>query len=241
MNQAVFISDLHLCETQSAITARYHQFIDWALVNTQSLYILGDFFNLWAGDDTRDEYFDTIIASLVQFKERGVKLYFMPGNRDFLLGQYFYEKTGAIFLEDPSVIMLDNKPILLAHGDRYCTNDEKHQKFRAITRHPSFASFFCRTPKKLRNFLAHQVRNKSMRRKDLSLAQMDAVPDIFVNEMSQVGVNILIHGHTHRPGLSEHQHSQQTYRRYVLSDWDSLPQFLCFNAKKGFYYHSLTA
>lgn len=235
MIDAVFISDLHLNPAEPEISQRFAEFINWAAANCRRLYILGDFFHVWAGDDTLDDWSMDIAARLGQLSAQGIALYFMPGNRDFLLGDHFARLAGWTVLPDPCLIDCGQQAILLAHGDAFCTRDRAHQRFRRLTRSPWFSSLFLRLPQRLRLQLCQSVRQHSQRQQK---SQM--IMDVEIATVCQVaeahGVSTLIHGHTHRPGLYPETNSKGNLQRYVLSDWDDRPQILCYDDTKGFYF-----
>lgn len=234
--EAVFISDLHLNPAQPAITERFNSFIDWAACNTRSVYILGDFFHAWPGDDSVDPWTQAVTERLLWLSQQKVSLYFMHGNRDFLVGSTFARNAGLQMLQEPSFIDLHDNQILLAHGDCYCTKDKGHQWLRRLTRNHWFAPLFMRLPLSLRIRLVSKVRQHSQANKSKTYAQMDVVPEIFMKQMHTFKRTILIHGHTHKPGLSIHEYNDKVYSRYVLSDWDDTPLLLCYNETMGFEY-----
>lgn len=227
--QAVFISDLHLHPQMPEISKRFDAFIQWAARSTQSLYILGDFFHVWPGDEALDEWSDAIANQLAWLKTQGVKTYFMPGNRDFLLGQTFLDRACMTLLPEPSVIQLDNLSILLVHGDRYCTRDISHQCLRWLTRNALFKCLFLRLPYSLRARLVNRVRTHSQNNRQKPYEHLGVVESSVLRHVKKTKVHYVIHGHTHQPGLIK----QPTYQRYVLSDWDDLPILLCYNKTKG--------
>jgi UDP-2,3-diacylglucosamine hydrolase len=236
MNDAVFISDLHLNQNQPEITQRFTQFVQWAAHHTKAVYILGDFFHAWAGDDKLDDWSESIASQLSWLAAQGVSLYYLHGNRDFLLGESFANRASLIILADPSIILLDNIPIALTHGDQYCTNDRAHQYFRAFTRHRLFVAAFLQLPYALRAWLVNRVRQHSQHQRQKPPNLMDIVPSVMLADMQRLKVQTLIHGHIHKPGLTNHPHQQHDYRQYVLSDWDDSPLVLCYTRTKGFSY-----
>lgn len=236
MFEAVFISDLHLHPDDAMITNRFYQFIDWAASNTTSVYILGDFFHVWAGDDALDEWSRSIANRLAGLAAQGVALYFMPGNRDFLLGQDFLTLARVNRLAEPALITLNNQSVLLVHGDRYCTQDKGHQWLRRLTRNRIFPWIFLRFPYGLRNRLVNKVRQHSQTNRRKSSEQMDVVPLSMISHMKRMQVETVIHGHTHKPGLTIHDDQVQKYKQYVLSDWDDSPLILCYNDTGGINY-----
>lgn len=231
--EAVFISDLHLNPGEPSITARFNVFINWAALNTKSVYILGDFFHVWAGDDSFEPWSKAIAERLLWLSQQKVSIYFMHGNRDFLLGNVFANSAGMTILSEPAVIQLDNQNVLLMHGDRYCTNDKSHQRFRRLTRNPWFAKLFLHIPLKIRSRIVSTVRQRSQTNKSKTDTQMDIVLQPMIEHMDELNVNILIHGHIHKPGLRNHRYNDKSYSQYVLSDWDDSPKILCYYKTKG--------
>lgn len=233
--EAVFISDLHLHPMMPDIEQRFNQFITWARSHTQTLYILGDFFHVWPGDDGIDAWSLAIIKKLKQLAETGVKVFFMPGNRDFLIGDRFYQESGALALKEPTVVKIGESPILLVHGDRYCTKDKSHQWFRSLTRNSLFVNVFLKIPFKIRSKLVNKVRAQSQAGA-YKPEIMTTVSEVVIAHMQAQNVTILIHGHTHKPGLTEHHIGTQVFHQYILSDWDDKPQLLCYDKTKGFHF-----
>ncbi len=236
MIEAVFISDLHLHPQESAITDRFHYFIQWAASNTQSVYILGDFFHVWPGDEALDAWSQSIATQLAWLAARGVKLYFMHGNRDFLLGERFAKLASMTILAEPTVITLDGKSVLLVHGDRYCVRDKGHRWLRRLTRNAIFPALFLRLPYKIRAKLVNKVREHSQANRKKSIPYMDIVTPVMLSHMQQLHVRFLVHGHIHKPGLMTHEYHGENYYQYVLSDWDDIPSLMCYDRANGFYF-----
>ena len=239
MIDAVFISDLHLHPDEASITERFQRFIQWASTHTRAVYILGDFFHVWPGDDALDAWSSSIIHQLAGLSQQGVALYFMPGNRDFLLGHAFAALAGITMLKEPSIIRLGDERVLLVHGDRYCTADRGHQWLRRLTRNRVFPRAFMCFPLAFRERLVNTVRTRSQSNRTKPPLQMDVVVTTVLNHMRTLGVHILVHGHTHKPGLTTYVHHGVTYRRYVLSDWDDNPLLMCYDKANGFYFDRL--
>ena len=236
MIDEVFISDLHLNPSEPDISARFKAFVQWASTHTRVVYILGDFFHAWAGDDTLDTWSISIADELVFLASQGVQVYFMPGNRDFLVGQTFAYRAKMQYLREPFVITLGSERILLVHGDRYCTKDKAHQWFRRLTRNRLFNGLFLCLNKSWRLNIVARVRAHSQNKPYTIALNMQTVPSVLVRHMKQWGVCTVVHGHTHQPGLITHQERDGLYQQYILSDWDAPPQVLCYNKTKGFYY-----
>lgn len=237
MRNTVFISDLHLHPEETAIHKRFNCFIQWAAENASTVYILGDFFHAWPGDDALDEWSESIASQLSWLNHQGVKLYFMPGNRDFLIGKRFVKLASLILLKDPSIITLNGAKILLVHGDRYCIHDKSHQWFRKITRNRLFTTLFLCLPYKLRANLVNQVRRHSQMNQSKPLSRLMIVTSFMLKHLHKLKVKTVIHGHIHQPGVTRHTFQSCGYFQYVLSDWDANPMILCYNQCKGFYFY----
>lgn len=240
MNDAVFISDLHLHPKQPEITAYFQQFIQWAATSTRRLYILGDFFHVWTGDDGIDQWHLDIAAQLSWLAQQGVSISFMHGNRDFLLGETFANAASMTLLQDPTVITLDNQRVLLTHGDQYCTHDRGHQWLRRLTRNRLFSFLFLNIPMALRAKCVSSVRTYSQHHRQKPSWRMAIVPSVMIAQMQRMKTEVVVHGHIHKPGLTTHVVHHKTYRQYVLSDWDVPPTILCYNTTKGFYFIPVT-
>lgn len=217
----LFISDLHLEEKRPEITAAFHRFIQERAVQAEALYILGDFFEAWIGDDENTSLQNEIAEALHQLSAGGTRLFLMHGNRDFLMGNAFCERIGGELLEDPTVIDLYGEPTLLMHGDSLCTADIEYQKFRKNMRNPAWQQAFLKRPLADRQLVARQLREISLaKNKGKQEDIMDVTPEEVVQQMSAHGVKQLIHGHTHRPAVHQLNVEGAPARRIVLGDWD---------------------
>jgi len=215
---ALFVSDLHLSVQTPLTTAAFLDFLARHTQHTQQLYLLGDIFEYWAGDDDIDDLFNhTMINSLKSVSDQGVKVYWVAGNRDFLVGDRFAEASRLIRLPDPCVIEMAGEPILLTHGDAYCTDDVDYMQFRSQVRDTQWQQGFLAKPLAERKQMITAMRQgsraaqreKSMAIMDVNLTAMDTL-------FRQHGVTRIIHGHTHRPAI----HQTESGTRYVLPDWD---------------------
>ena len=217
-----FISDLHLEESRPEITGAFLELMERISADAQALYILGDFFESWIGDDENTELQQQIKAHLKTFTDSGSELYLMAGNRDFLIGSQFAEETGATLLTDPSLINLNGEPVLLMHGDSLCTHDIGYMKFRKTIRNPAFLEPFLKRPLAERRITAQQLRAMSQANNQTKASEiMDVTPEEVVSVMSEFKVRTLIHGHTHRPKRHPLELAHGTAERIVLGDWDS--------------------
>lgn len=215
-----FIADLHLEEARRDITDAFLGFLPRYAHGIEALYILGDFFEAWIGDDERTPLQEEVAEALRQTRASGTRLYLMHGNRDFLIGQNFCERVGAELLDEPTVIDLYGEPTLLMHGDSLCTADVEYQKFRANMRNPQWQQAFLQRPLADRQLVARQMREISQaknqgKKQDI----MDVTPEEVVADMEHHGVQQLIHGHTHRPAVHELEANGRPAKRYVTGDW----------------------
>ncbi|HKV95915.1 MAG TPA: UDP-2,3-diacylglucosamine diphosphatase [Gammaproteobacteria bacterium] len=216
----LFISDLHLDATRPRITQLFLQFLSTEARRAQALYILGDFFEAWIGDDDPDPHHADVIAAVCTLTATGVPVYFMHGNRDFLIGAGFMRKTGCTLLPDPTRMELYGTPTLLMHGDLLCTDDLEYQKFRRQVRDPAWQRAFLAKPVTERLRFAQQARAQSQIQ---TSAKPDYLMDVNAQEVERVmreqQVTRLIHGHTHRPAVHRFVANGKDLTRIVLGDW----------------------
>ena len=223
----LFISDLHLDPERPEIARLFGDFIDGEARGADALYILGDLFEAWVGDDDPSELGVLVAAKLRALSDSGVPVHFQHGNRDFLIGREFARRAGATLLPEHAVTMLYGKPVLLMHGDTLCTDDLAYQAFRAQTRNPAWRAQFLAQPLAARVAFAAQARAASQQRqqamKQDDRAQFETVTDVSpvaVREtFARYGVDTIIHGHTHRPAMHEIDVEGRACRRIVLGDW----------------------
>jgi UDP-2,3-diacylglucosamine hydrolase len=214
----LFISDLHLDPRRPAITELFLRFLQEQQGQAEALYILGDLFEAWIGDDavSADE---PVLAALRVFSA-GTPTYFMHGNRDFLVGEQFAAMTGITLLEDPTVIDLAGTPTLLMHGDSLCTDDHAYQNFRQMVRNPAWQQGFLAMPIPQRLALAQQARSESgARNQAIDDYLMDVNQQAVEEAMRRHDVRQLIHGHTHRPAIHRFDLDGRDHTRVVLGDW----------------------
>ncbi len=216
----LFISDLHLCASRPAITRLFITFLQQRPQPGDRLYILGDLFEAWIGDDAVDEHSQPVIDALQQLHLNGIAVYLMHGNRDFLLGDQFASVSGAQLIDDHVVIELDGTNVLLMHGDTLCTDDVDYQAFRRQVRDPAFCSEFLSHSIEKRMAIASQFREESRNRsKEKSAEIMDVNQAAVEKTMREYGVHHLIHGHTHRPAQHHFELDGTHAERTVLGDW----------------------
>lgn len=212
---ACLISDLHLDETRPAVTAGLASFLH-GLDQVDALYILGDLFEAWVGDDDDRPLVQEAAALLSGISDRGITLYLMQGNRDFLLGEAFCRRVGATLLPDPALHSLGGTPTLLMHGDSLCTGDADYQSFRRMSRDPAWQDRVLATPLAERRQLASDLRAMSADANSLKAEDiMDVDPGAVRDSLHAFAVQRLVHGHTHRPA----KHELATGTRWVLGDW----------------------
>lgn len=216
----LFISDTHLHESRPAVTEGFFRFLQDRAAGAEVLYILGDFFDAWIGDDEDSDLSREVIARVRRLADSGTRIYLMHGNRDFLIGERFTRALGAELLSDPSMINLYGCPTLLMHGDSLCTRDQEYMAFRRKVRSAHWQAEVLSLPLDERRELARQLRTQS-RGMNSNKAQdiMDVTPDEVTRMMRSQGARVLIHGHTHRPArhpvLLDGVHGE----RIVLGDW----------------------
>lgn len=216
----LFISDLHLSVERPEITQLFLEFLRNEATQADALYILGDLFEVWIGDDASVPEHRTVIEGLRHLVDSGTPVYVMHGNRDFLMAKGFEEASGCRIITDPTIISLHGETTLLMHGDTLCTDDVEYQHFRAQVRNPARQQQFLSLPPQQRAAIAMDYRTQS-REKSSQKAQeiMDVNPQTVENTLREHGVNRLIHGHTHRPATHEITVDGKTTRRIVLGDW----------------------
>lgn len=231
--QTLFISDLHLTPERPAQVKLFRDFMQQKTPGCMALYILGDFFEAWVGDDDLRLAFNAeITARIRKLVDSGVPVYFMSGNRDFLAGPALAEATGWTPLPDPSLINLYGTPTLISHGDAYCTDDTAYQAFRHQVRDAAWQAAFLAKPLSERHAMAKAIRERSEQAK---AGKQAAIMDVNENAIRQAlldtGAARLIHGHTHRPGMHLLEIKSKRCERWVLTDWYETGGYLACNEK----------
>ncbi len=222
----LFISDLHLCNQQPQITRSFLNFCENKARDARALYILGDFFEYWLGDDAVDQTAETAQQALSKLNQSGTEVFFMAGNRDFLLGQQFADACGMQVIEEPYLLHLDGRDILLVHGDAECTDDKPYQQVRSMLRNPEWQQQFLQMPIAKRIEFAQQARMQSKEHTQSSESEiMDVNPQAIDELFTRHQVKTMIHGHTHRPAV----HSMGEKQRIVLGDWHHQSSYLEWN------------
>ncbi|HEY5850616.1 MAG TPA: UDP-2,3-diacylglucosamine diphosphatase [Lysobacter sp.] len=232
----LFISDLHLDAERPHITDLFVQFIRNEARGADALYILGDLFEAWVGDDDPSATGALVASELRALSETGVPVYFIRGNRDFLLGDAFARRANARILPDPAVVELYGRPTLIMHGDLLCTDDVAYQQFRTQTRNPQWQAQFLSQPLAARITFAQQARAASKAHqsglKDQGTMETitDVAPATVDSTFSRFGIDTIIHGHTHRPAVHELDVDGHACLRIVLGDWYDQGSVLRVNA-----------
>lgn len=218
--KTLFISDLHLDPATPAIARQLLEFLDREARSALALYILGDLFEAWLGDDDPAPAVREVVAAVRQLTDAGVPCFFMHGNRDFLVGKRFAAETGCKLLTDGTVVNVHGERVLLMHGDVLCTADVSYQRLRRILRNPLTLWIFRHLSLDARRRLAGQLRAGSQMHVGATAAEiMDVSPQAVVDAMRDAGVRTMIHGHTHRPAIHELTIDGASARRIVLGDW----------------------
>ncbi|MGL1832829.1 UDP-2,3-diacylglucosamine diphosphatase [Rhodocyclaceae bacterium SMB388] len=227
--KAQFISDLHLCEERPETTRAFLAFLDGPARRTDALYILGDLFEYWAGDDDDSPLIDTVSVALSRLSSVDTRLFFLAGNRDFLIGPGFAERVGLRLLDEPSLIELDGTRALLSHGDTLCTDDQAYQTYRGQVRDPAWIREFLDRPLADRKHFIENIRQHSERAKRVKQAEiMDVNAGAVEALLRAYDYPLLIHGHTHRPARHLHRVDGHDCDRWVLSDWQDEAHYLAW-------------
>lgn len=222
-----FIADLHLCEQQPQISRLFVQFCRDQACHAQALYILGDFFEYWLGDDSLDKTAQVVQKELSILSEQGVEIYFMAGNRDFLLGQEYANSCGIQIIDEPTVIDLYGENVLLIHGDAECTDDLSYQKVRTLFRSPQWQQQFLNMGIEQRMDFAEKARQQSQQHTQNTTAEIMDVNQTAIEDLyTKHQVKTIIHGHTHRPAI----HQAHGKQRIVLGDWHHQCSYLAVDA-----------
>lgn len=217
----LLISDLHLEEKRPDITRAFLHFLATRARQAEALYILGDFFEAWIGDDGMTPFQHDIARALRELSDSGTRICLMHGNRDFLIGKAFCRQAGCTLLKDPSLVELGGQRVLLMHGDSLCTLDVGYMKLRRWLRNPLSLFILRNLPLATRHKLARKLRSESRAQTRMKASDIvDVTPEEVIKVMAEHGVRTLIHGHTHRPAVHELEVSGQPARRIVLGDWD---------------------
>lgn len=219
---ALFVSDVHLQQELPKTTQAFLRFLKEQAATTRQLYLLGDLFEYWAGDDDRhDPYHQKILKALKALTDQGVELFWIAGNRDFLVGESLANEVGMQRLPDPCVINLCGQRIILSHGDAYCTDDHAYQAFRRQVRDPAWQQTFLQQSLVARTQVIQGLRMQSQAaQREKSMDIMDVNPAAIDRLFAHSDAALMIHGHTHRPARHLTHQDGRLQVRYVLPDWE---------------------
>jgi UDP-2,3-diacylglucosamine hydrolase len=215
----LFVSDLHLDAQSVAANERFLAFLAQEAAQARVLYILGDLFEAWVGDDDPDRAKGRICEGLRQLTQGGVACFVLHGNRDFLLGEQFAARTGCRLLPDPVIATFEDEAVLLSHGDALCVDDHAYQELRTTVREPSWQRRFLALPLATRELLANQARRGSQAHTSRTIPYIMDVNETAVSAVWRTGVSRIIHGHTHRPGVHPGTFEGRPVERIVLGAW----------------------
>ena len=237
--ETLFISDLHLDSGHPEIQLQLLKFIEQDAKGSDALYILGDLFEVWLGDDDDNTDHQQTINSLKQLHTQGTPVYIQHGNRDFLLGERFSQLSGCTILPDPCVIDLYGQQVLIMHGDLLCTDDVDYQGFRLQVRNPEWQAQFLQQPLTQRKQIAEGLRQQSRQETRAKTEKIMDVTQTTVDEyMQRFGVQTLIHAHTHRPDIHQWELDGSSRQRIVLGDWFTQGSVLRWN-RNGYQLQTL--
>lgn len=219
----LFISDLHLSDDNQETLKQFERFIQNQAQQAEALYILGDLFEVWVGDDDTSQAARSVAERLHDLSAAGTQIYYVHGNRDFLIGEKFAKNCGMTLLPDPTVIECEGKKILVTHGDLLCTKDIPYQKMRRIFHKNWVQTLFLALPRFIREKIGNMMRKQSHESHgDKNLEIMDADPETVDHWLETHKTDYMIHGHTHKP----HHHQVKNTHRYVLGAWDIKPMIV---------------
>jgi UDP-2,3-diacylglucosamine hydrolase len=224
----LFIADLHLSAERPETIQRFLNFLGNEARGAEALYILGDLFEVWLGDDLIPQEYQPVIKALRSLNDSGTAIYVMHGNRDFLLGREFERISGCQLINDPLRLDLNGTPTLLMHGDLLCTDDIPYQTMRKQLRDPAWIDAFLAKPAEERITFARELRERSRRETgEKAETIMDVNPQAVIDILTTYDVTQLIHGHTHRPATHQHELSWGVATRHVLPEWNARGGALC--------------
>tara|TARA_B100000900_G_scaffold372494_1_gene352447 strand:- start:1428 stop:2153 length:726 start_codon:yes stop_codon:yes gene_type:complete len=216
----VFLSDIHISDQHPEISKHLEEFLLEEGSKTDAIFVLGDLFEYWLGDDDPNPLFREIKQLLKRLSDKNISIFFIHGNRDFLIGESFAEETGCHILNDPHIIDLCDKRVLISHGDMFCTDDKEYQLFRNQTRDPAWKEFILSKSLSFREEFAKQARLESSKHISSNKNEiMDVNKDEILKMYEKYNVDIIIHGHTHRPAIHDVFFNGRNCQRIVLGDW----------------------
>lgn len=233
--KALFISDLHLSEDTPATLAAFDALLAGPARGVDELYILGDLFEYWAGDDDDTPLSRHVAAGLKELADEGIHIFFLAGNRDFLIGEAYAAAAGMRLLAEPTEIKLGGQRVLLSHGDTLCTDDRAYQDYRTMVRAPAWQAGFLAKPLAERRAFIDHLRLRSQQAKSEKSMEIMDVSAASVEDMLRAhGHPTLIHGHTHRPARHVHHVDGRECVRWVLPDWHGDAPYLMWDESHGF-------
>ncbi|MCW9012841.1 MAG: UDP-2,3-diacylglucosamine diphosphatase [Gammaproteobacteria bacterium] len=220
MSKILFISDLHLAPERPDIIQLFIKFLDEQASAASALYILGDLVEYWLGDDDQAAGLDDAFGKLKETSDKGINIYLMHGNRDFLMGERLANKCGCTLIHEPYIADLNKTPALLLHGDTLCTDDTGYQQLRQMLRNPAWQKDFLAKPLTEREQMAQALREQSKQETQSKSAEiMDVNADAVAAAFKDHGISLIIHGHTHRPDIHYYKIDNRQLTRIVLGDW----------------------
>ena len=230
VNNTLFISDCHLQSATPQIAKLFLRFLSEEASEADALYILGDLFEAWIGDDDLDTFNQTIIDAIQQTSTT-TPVYIMCGNRDFLMSEKFFHACNARLLDDPCKINCYGRDILLTHGDMLCTQDKRHMRFRNFYHNKKYNQWFLKLPLIVRKYIANKIRHSSKKYMRTAPSYiMDVTPDAVSSLLQRFNINFMIHGHTHRPNIHKHKQQGKESIRIVLDAWHSRGNYFYIDA-----------
>ncbi len=232
MADILFISDLHLSAERPDIIQLCLSFLDTQAAKAKQLYILGDLVEYWLGDDNPDSGIEIVFNKLKQLSEQGLAIFLMHGNRDFLMGEALANRCGCQLINDPYIADLNGEKVLLMHGDTLCTDDTAYQELRLMLRNPAWQRDFLSKPISERQQMALALREKSQQETQAKDSEiMDVNADAVSQAFAQHKIQLMIHGHTHRPNI---HHYEGKLTRIVLGDWYKHGNYLAYTNSQTF-------
>ncbi|WP_320823246.1 UDP-2,3-diacylglucosamine diphosphatase [Reinekea sp.] len=219
-DNALFISDIHLTENRPDVVRAFFAFLQWVPESTEALFILGDFFEYWVGDDLTTELADSVAAGLAQLAAtKQVQLFFVAGNRDFALGRQYASRCQMTLLSDEARFNIAGTALVVTHGDQYCSDDVKYQRFRKVIRQPLVLATLLRLPKKRRIRLAERMRAGSRSHFKANPVFVDVNEQTIAAAFARLDCTLMVHGHTHRADIHRYVLDTRSHTRLVLGDW----------------------
>ncbi len=235
----LFVSDLHLDAQAPSAASQFEEFLQQHAVHAAALYVLGDLFEAWVGDDDDEALRDRVCRALKRLTDTGVACFVVRGNRDFLFGAGFEARTGSRLLPDPVLTQLYGRSVLISHGDLLCTDDLAYQEFRSMVRRPDWQARFLALPLATRRAVADQARAGSRTHTQRTAPRiMDVNENAVTAAFRLADAEVIVHGHTHRPAVHEYAVDGRQRTRIVLGDWYDQGSYLTWD-ENGFELHSL--